>query len=76
MTVVFTAGRFLRMLVTGQTSKIVNEDLPNVDKVLKLCDALLTAREMGDHEKEEILYWLLIDLFRSPERLRERTKIS
>ena len=76
VTIVFTAGRFLRMLVTGQTIRIINDDLPNVDFPVRLCQELLKAREAGDFHSEEFLFWTLIDLYRTPTLLKEKTKIE
>ncbi|RKP16647.1 hypothetical protein ROZALSC1DRAFT_25032, partial [Rozella allomycis CSF55] len=36
--VVFTFGRFLRMIVTGMSFRIVYEDIPNIDPILEMCE--------------------------------------
>lgn len=74
--VVFAAGRFIRILITDLTSRIIYEDLPQPDILLKMCSDIILAREFGDFETEETLYWRLINLYRSPETLIEATKFK
>ena len=88
--VVFAVGRFIRMMVTDLTLKIMYEDLPNPDPLLEMCSHTLLARyfffrsvaptlipnrEFGDFETEETLYWQLVTLFRSPADLMEKTRL-
>lgn len=74
LVVVLAAGRFIRLMITDISLRIMYEDLPNPDPVLRLCRNIILAREFGDFETEETLFWQLITLFRSPEKLREKTK--
>ena len=76
VTVVFTVGRFLRMVVSGLLFKIPFEDLPSVDFILELCEDLLLVREFNDYIMEETLYWQIITIFRKPDLLLEKTKFS
>jgi len=74
--VVLSVGRFLRMWVSGLITRIYLEDMPNVDDMLKMCEDIFIARYHKDLKLEEELYRELIELFRSPERLIEKTKKS
>jgi hypothetical protein len=74
--VVFAAGRFIRSAISDLTLHIMYEDLPNPDPVLQICSETLLAREFGDFETEETLYWQLITLFRSPQSLMAKTHIK
>ena len=74
--VVFAVGRFLRIIISGLTTRIMYEDLPNPAPVLKICSDCVLAREFQDFDTEETLYWHLITLFRSPEALFQKTKIK
>jgi len=72
--VVLSIGRFLRMIVTDLTMRIMVENLPNCDELIQLCKDLFIARQYGDLMVEEELYWELIQIFRSPESLIDKTK--
>ena len=48
--------------------------LPN--KLLNVCEGIRIARIKKDYLKEEQLYYLLIDLMRSPEMIKSITKSS
>ena len=73
--VVFAAGRFIRIILSDLTLRIIYEDLPNPDPIVRLCSDTVLAREFGDFETEETLYWQLITLYRSPQQLLEKTRI-
>ena len=72
--VVLSIGRFLRMIVTDLTMRIMVENLPNCDELIQMCKDLFIARQYGDLLVEEELYWELIQIFRSPESLIQKTK--
>ena len=74
--VVLTVGRFIRMIITDLTLRIMYEDLPNPDLILQLCLDILLAREFGEFETEETLFWRLITVFRSPQLLLELTHMK
>lgn len=49
------------------------EELPCVDRVLKLCNDIFVVREAGEMEMEEQLFDKLIFLYRSPETMIKMT---
>jgi hypothetical protein len=71
--VVLTVGRFLRLSLTGQYTRIMFEDMNEVDELRSFCKDIFLARQDGDLELEESLYRELIELYRSPERIILRT---
>lgn len=73
--IVFTVGRVLRGAISGLSQRIMYEDLPYPDRLLKICEDIILAREMRDFIVEESLYYKLITLFRSPNLLIEATKM-
>lgn len=56
--------------------KIVIDEMPYPDQLLNICDGIKLARYRNELVKEEELYYLLMDLFRSPEILKVMTKSS
>ncbi|XP_007433600.1 piezo-type mechanosensitive ion channel component 2 isoform X1 [Python bivittatus] len=76
--VVLVIGKFVREFFSGISHSIMFEELPNVDRILKLCTDIFLVRETGELELEEDLYAKLIFLYRSPETMikwtREKTK--
>ncbi len=76
MTVVLAVGRFLRMYVNGIAWRIMFEELPDPTNILDLCQAIFTAREEGDLWLEEELYRELIEVWRDPQSIIEKTKIK
>lgn len=50
------------------------EELPCVDRVLKLCTDIFVVRETGEMELEETLFEKLIFLYRSPETMIKMTR--
>ncbi len=69
VSVVLVVGRFLRLLVDQASHRIVYEEMPQVDALTNLCDAIYTARDFGDMAAEEALWHMLRQLYRSPEAL-------
>ena len=72
--VVLSVGRFLRMWVSSLIQRIYLDDMPNVDDLLHMCEDIFIARYYKDLMLEEQLYRELIELFRSPDRLVDKTK--
>ncbi|CAG9098315.1 unnamed protein product [Plutella xylostella] len=68
-TFVFLASRVLRGFFSGIYSKIMFDDLPNVDRVLQLCLDIYLVREAMEMTLEEDLFAKLVFLYRSPETM-------
>ena len=67
VSVVYVAGRLLRMLIGGSSSNLLLTDMPDPQPLIDLCEGVYIARMAGDLKKEERLYFELIDILRSPE---------
>lgn len=74
ITFILLIGRFLRGAVTGQRLTIMFRELPDADKVIRLCLDLYLMREMKEYHLEEDLYASLIFLYRSPETMIKYTR--
>ena len=74
MSLVLVIGGFVRTFISGQIVKIMYEELPDVDHILRLCLNLYLARECGEWRLEEDLFAKLLFVFRSPETLIKWTK--
>uniref|UniRef100_A0AAV2LED3 Piezo-type mechanosensitive ion channel component n=1 Tax=Knipowitschia caucasica TaxID=637954 RepID=A0AAV2LED3_KNICA len=72
--VVLVIGKFVREFFSGISHSIMFEELPCVDRILKLCTDIFLVRETGELELEEELYAKLIFLYRSPETLIKWTQ--
>lgn len=67
-------SRFLRIMVVNSSQRIMFEQLPNVDRILKLCHSVYMVRENKQYILEEYLYAKIIFLYRSPEMMIRYTK--
>ncbi|XP_029467744.1 piezo-type mechanosensitive ion channel component 2-like [Rhinatrema bivittatum] len=74
MSVVLVIGKFIREFFNGIARSIMFEELPNVDRILKLCTDIFLVRETGDLDLEEQLFAKLIFLYRSPETMIKWTR--
>ncbi|XP_063154930.1 piezo-type mechanosensitive ion channel component 2-like [Candoia aspera] len=74
MSFVLVIGKFIREFFNGLSRSIMFEELPNVDRILKLCREIFLAREAGELELEEQLFAKLIFLYRSPETMIKWTR--
>jgi hypothetical protein len=72
--IVFSIARFTRTWLTDGYANIPYEQMPEPDRIRRLCEDIYTARQFLDLNLEEELYWELIELYRSPERIIEVTR--
>lgn len=68
-TAVIVISQMMRKVVSDMAPKIMFDDLPYVDRILRLCLDIYLVRESGDLCLEEDLFAKLIFLYRSPETL-------
>ncbi|XP_074865263.1 piezo-type mechanosensitive ion channel component 1 isoform X1 [Carettochelys insculpta] len=74
VSIVLVIGKFVRGFFSEISHSIMFEELPCVDRVLKLCQDIFLVRETGELELEEELYAKLIFLYRSPETMIKWTR--
>lgn len=74
--VVLGIGRVLRTAIQTNPEEIFIRDMPRPDSLLLLCEGILISRLENNLEREEELYYVLIDIMRSPEILKMITDTS
>ncbi|NXS92187.1 PIEZ1 protein, partial [Jacana jacana] len=74
VSIVLVIGKFVRGFFSEISHSIMFEELPCVDRILKLCQDIFLVRETGELELEEELYAKLIFLYRSPETMIKWTR--
>jgi piezo-type mechanosensitive ion channel component 1/2 len=73
---VYAIGKLLRSALIPLTDAIIIEDAHSPDDLLMLCDTIVLYRLKGNLIEEEQLYFLLIDILRSPQVLKAIAKDS
>lgn len=74
MSIVLVVGKLVRDFFSDISHSIMFEELPCVDRILKLCQDIFLVRETRELELEEELYAKLIFLYRSPETMIKWTR--
>ncbi|KAL8195076.1 UNVERIFIED_CONTAM: Piezo-type mechanosensitive ion channel component 1, partial [Gekko kuhli] len=74
VSIVLVIGKFVRGFFSEISHSIMFEELPCVDRILKLCHDIFLVRETGELELEEELFAKLIFLYRSPETMIKWTR--
>ncbi|XP_010914337.1 piezo-type mechanosensitive ion channel homolog isoform X1 [Elaeis guineensis] len=74
LTFVLAVGRFIRLQCSDLRMRIPYENLPSCDRLIAICEDIYAARAEGELVVEEVLYWTLVKIYRSPHMLLEYTK--
>nr|XP_043619300.1 piezo-type mechanosensitive ion channel homolog [Erigeron canadensis] len=73
ITFVLAVGRFIRLQCSDLRMRIPYENLPSCDRLIAICEDIYAARAEGELGVEEVLYWTLVKIYRSPHMLLEYT---
>ena len=73
---VLVVGNYVRNFFTGEPEKIFLTEMPHNEDLLKLCEGIKVSRYRSNFEEEEKLYYILIEIMRSPDYLRLMTNSS
>ncbi|PWA92008.1 Piezo non-specific cation channel, R-Ras-binding domain protein [Artemisia annua] len=73
ITFVLAVGRFIRFQCSDLRMRIPFENLPSCDRLIAICEDIYAARAEGELVVEEVLYWTLVKIYRSPHMLLEYT---
>ena len=76
VTFVLLVGNYVRNFFAGEPSKITLTEMPQCKEIINLCEGIRTARHSFKLEQEENLYYILMELMRSPDYLKYLTKSS
>jgi len=73
---ILVIGTYLRMFFSHEAEKIIYTEMPESSGLINLCEGIKISRYKQEFKKEEYLYFIMIDLMRSPETLKLLTKSS
>ena len=76
VTFVIVAGKIIRAIFLGNAERIMYIQMVNPNRLFALCEGIKISRIRNDFLQEEKLYYLLIDLLRSPEIIKNMTQSS
>ncbi|KAG9142767.1 hypothetical protein Leryth_005526 [Lithospermum erythrorhizon] len=76
ITFVLAVGRFIRLQCADLRMRIPYENLPSCDRLIAICEDIYAARAEGELGVEEVLFWTLVKIYRSPHMLLEYTKLD
>ncbi|KAL4572075.1 hypothetical protein LXL04_018844 [Taraxacum kok-saghyz] len=76
ITFVLAVGRFIRLQCSDLRMRIPYENLPSCDRLIAICEDIYAARAEGELGVEEVLYWTLVKIYRSPHMLLEYTSLD
>ena len=73
---VIVVGNLIRSIFLGQSERIMYSEMVNPGKLFAVCEGIKISRIKKDFLQEEKLYYLLMDLMRSPEMFKNLTMSS
>ena len=76
ITFILLVGNYVRNFFAGEPKKVFLTEMPECYDIIDLCEGIKIARYSYDFEQEENLYYILIELMRSPDYLKLLTKSS
>ena len=76
VTFILVVGQYIRSMLLGEAERVIYTEMVNPNKLLNVCEGIRISRIKKDFLQEDKLYYLLIDLMRSPEIVKSITKSS
>ena len=76
VTFVIVAGKIIRAIFLGNAERMIYIQMVNPNRLCALCEGIKISRIRNDFLQEEKLYYLLIELMRSPEIIKNMTQSS
>lgn len=75
-TFIILIAQLVRDVLVGSSTKIIYQELPNVDKILQLLNDILLVRSLVLLDLEDELYEKLIHIYRDPAFMFHITKCN
>ena len=76
ITFIFVSGKIIRALFLGQAKRIIYTEMVNQTKLFSVCEGIKISRMRKNFLQENKLYYLLIEMMRSPEIIKNMTQSS
>ena len=73
ISIILVIANYFRFLFQGSVHNIIISDIPYPDPILALCNAIYAERRSRNLRREEELFYILIDILRSPDTLKKLT---
>lgn len=70
VSVVYLAARVTRNILGDNVNNLTIKEIQNPDYLINLCEGIYVARMARDLVREQVLYYELIDIMRSPELIK------
>jgi len=71
ISVVYAVGKFLRLVFQDSSKRVIYEEMEDTKLLRDLCDGIYMSRKAGDLRRERELWKNLIEIFRSPDILKD-----
>ena len=73
---IFVSGQLIRAIFMGQAERVIYLEMVNPNRLFSVCEGIKISRIRKNYLQEEKLYYLLIDMMRSPEIIKNLTQSS
>jgi hypothetical protein len=76
ITFILVSGQLIRAIFLGEAERVIYTEMVNPSKLFSVCEGIKMSRIRNNYLQEEKLYYLLIDMMRSPEIIKDITQSS
>ena len=73
---ILVSGQVIRAIFLGEAERVIYTEMVNPNKLFSVCEGIKISRIRKNYLQEEKLYYLLIDMMRSPEIIKNVTQSS
>ena len=73
---IFVSGQIIRSVFLGGAERVIYSEMVNPNRLFSVCEGIKISRIRKNYLQEEKLYYLLIDMMRSPEIIKNITQSS